>query len=1148
MATVIIDPRDERYALTGRIVTMNDSFDVLEVGTVYIHNGKIEAVHDSTQPPPAGFENCPVVQTNGTIFPGLIELHNHLSYNVLPMWRVPEKFEHRGQWRDHPDKRRLVTAPMFVLGRTPTYAEAVVRYVECKCLVSGVTTSQGISLYGVQVNDYYRGVVRNVEMPTDPRLPKASTKISDVTSAEDFWKSLQNRAGAFLLHLSEGVGAGALKHFKALQMLDQEWAISDALAGIHATALRPEDFDILAARKGAIIWSPLSNLLLYGGTTNVRAATEAGVTVALGSDWSPSGSKNLLCELKVARIVAEAEQIPLQLRDIVAMVTRNPAKILKWGDQLGSIEAGKQADLIVIRPLKDDPYEALIAATELEVELVVINCIPRYGSTALMQRFTADFEAVSVGGEARLLNLWEEGADPAIVDLTLAEAASRLQHGLANLVPLAQRLEDPNDAMALLAATGEKFSNLDEAFAGIRMSRDDVNMGMALANLSPDRPTIFLDLDEEHFDGGFVTAQDLVSGDLSPFEAAVPYSKILEAVTITLDPLTIVDDANYIPIILDQLNLPSAIKDRLPAYYGFTTELPDEFQFFKDEPNAARFVNATDLATVLKQPGFLTVRERLLLVQQALLVLERIYVHLPLKRSMHAIDPVQRLRLLQFELEEQARNGAEALASELDFHRAMLNIFTSLRDLHTSYALPFPYRGKVAFLPFLIEEYYDDPKEPAHYIISKVAGKIKDRSFKKNVEVLYWNGIPIRRAIELNADRHAGSNPAARYARGLDSLTIRPLTYVLPPDEEWVTITYRTEDDRIREFTQKWLVYTPTSNTSLFEPDDSDQVTATARGVDSFTDAVQHVKGALYAPGAVEADKRVKQSGLPQTVSASTIQLNMPTVFRAREVNETCGYIRIFNFDVDDANAFVDEFVRLAQQLPQQGLILDIRGNPGGLIHAAERLLQVLPHEGRIEPSRAQFINSNLILQLCELHSPSRAIRDFSLRDWIASIRQAVRTGAVYSQAIPITEPETCNVDGLYMYRGKVVLIVDAICYSAADIFAAGFQDHHIGKIVGVSDNTGAGGANVWNYELLRYLMTDPAAPQNNVFKPLPRGADMSIAIRRTLRVGDQAGTPLEDLGISIPQKYRHHMRREDLLGSNDALINFASEVLAEDW
>ena len=54
-----------------------------------------------------------------------------------------------------------------------------------------------------------------------------------------------------------------------------------------------------------MIWSPLSNLLLYGGTAHVDAAREAGVTIGLGSDWSPTGSKNLLGELKVAWLYSQ---------------------------------------------------------------------------------------------------------------------------------------------------------------------------------------------------------------------------------------------------------------------------------------------------------------------------------------------------------------------------------------------------------------------------------------------------------------------------------------------------------------------------------------------------------------------------------------------------------------------------------------------------------------------------------------------------------------------------------------------------------------------------------------------------------------------------------------------------------------------------
>ena len=60
------------------------------------------------------------------------------------------------------------------------------------------------------------------------------------------------------------------------------------------------------------------------------------------------------------------------------------------------------------------------------------------------------------------------------------------------------------------------------------------------------------------------------------------------------------------------------------------------------------------------------------------------------------------------------------------------------------------------------------------------------------MEVLYWNGVPIKRAIELNGETQAGSNIEARFARGLDNLTIRPLETSLPPDERWVAFTYRS--------------------------------------------------------------------------------------------------------------------------------------------------------------------------------------------------------------------------------------------------------------------------------------------------------------------------------------------------------------------
>ena len=85
------------------------------------------------------------------------------------------------------------------------------------------------------------------------------------------------------------------------------------------------------------------------------------VPVALGSDWSPSGSRNLLAELKVARIVNRTlSPSPFTDRELVAMATRNPAKILGWENALGSLAAGHFADLLVVarhrrRPLRPPP-------------------------------------------------------------------------------------------------------------------------------------------------------------------------------------------------------------------------------------------------------------------------------------------------------------------------------------------------------------------------------------------------------------------------------------------------------------------------------------------------------------------------------------------------------------------------------------------------------------------------------------------------------------------------------------------------------------------------------------------------------------------------------------------------------------------------
>lgn len=566
--------------------------------------------------------------------------------------------------------------------------------------------------------------------------------------------------------------------------------------------------------------------------------------------------------------------------------------------------------------------------------------------------------------------------------------------------------------------------------------------------------------------------------------------------------------------------------------------LPESAAYLKRAHSAVRpmLSGAASLPEFLKTAGKLTLDERRLLVEQALLLLEMNYVHLPLKRAMHAVDPIQRLKLLQYRL-AQTREKDE-LPSEAHFHNEMTNIFNSARDLHTIYLLPAPFNEAQAVLPFLIEEYFEGGQRK--HMLSKWMKGFEHETFRPGVEILHWNGVPIERAVELNGERQAGSNLEARRARGLDALTIRPLSMSPPPDEEWVVIRYRTDSGEGLEIRQDWIV--TTKEIEFTRGPGAGSRRSAARGIDLQTSTIQKRKKALFAPDAVAAEKKIATTATVRAAASKMYaETCMPGVFGAREVKTPSGtfaYIRIFTFDVEADELFVREFLRLLEVLPQNGLIVDVRGNGGGLIPAGERLLQLLtPHV--IEPERVEFVNTPINLEICRGNAPSALFDDFDLSPWLKSIEGAVQTGATYSLGFPITSVEQCNDIG-QKYYGPVVLIVDALCYSTTDIFAAGFQDHNIGPILGTSLNTGAGGANVWEHCFLRQLMKN-ANPPYGPYKELPNGADMTVAVRRTLRVGERSGTPVEDIGV-VPT-HHHPLTKNDLLDNNADLIAEAAKL-----
>lgn len=519
-----------KYVLTGHVVTMNDAWDTFAHGAVYVAGNTIHAVQAASAPVPAGFEQAAVVDAKGTIFPGLVELHNHLSYNALRLWNVPKQYNNRDEWPREPAYHQLVTGPMALLGRSKRrdLLAALVRWVESKCLVGGVTTTQGVALSSnAGIKSFYKGVVRNVEQPGDPGLPAARTHIADV-AAKDWHKFRDAVSGksVVILHLSEGKDDRARAHFLALES-GGKWAITDKLVGIHCAALTRDDFDVMAAHQGSMVWSPLSNYLLYGDTADIGAAVKSGIQIALGSDWSPSGSKNLLGELKVARLAADHLGAGLGDRDIVAMATRTPARMLKWDKLVGSLEPGKRADLLVVGKQGADPYKALIAAHEGDITLVVIDGVPRFGTSHLMNALGAESAKIHIAGHQRAVQYHDAEANPDIDSVTLAEAGSTLEAFFGGL-------PDPPapPVVAGLAA--------HESAVGLEL--DELVEGTSQRPLLP-------------YKGQPTGWSPVVAA------AAVP----LPLVPLELDPLTVKDDKKFVDICKNEGNLPAWLKSGLAA-------------------------------------------------------------------------------------------------------------------------------------------------------------------------------------------------------------------------------------------------------------------------------------------------------------------------------------------------------------------------------------------------------------------------------------------------------------------------------------------------------------------------------------------------------------------------------------------------------
>lgn len=426
--------------LQGTIVTMDAQRNVYSDGAMWIRDGVIVGVAASRNALNAALPDAANVATlrlDGVIYPGMIDLHNHPEYAIYPLLPITRKYKDRYEWRFYDDDYAKRITHLNTVLNQPFYLDLgveVSRYGELKALVGGTTALQGSRTSQPTARD--ECLVRNIE--TSPVTPRRAFSRVDIGRDAQEWRAMadERARGPIVIHLAEGVGPRMANEFDAIK---RSGLLGPELIAIHGVGLTESQFKEMAEVGAKLVWSPLSNFMLYGQTANIDAARRAGVAISLAPDWAPSGSKSILGELKVADLVNKnALKMPFTDRELVEMVTLNPAQAMGWEGRLGRLAAGHLADLVVVDKIVDDPYRNLIVAIEENIQLVMIRGEALYGDQALVRRFKhlLPKDAMNIGPRQKAIRV--NCAPPAVPSsaalplpqLTLNEVNARLQEGL----------------------------------------------------------------------------------------------------------------------------------------------------------------------------------------------------------------------------------------------------------------------------------------------------------------------------------------------------------------------------------------------------------------------------------------------------------------------------------------------------------------------------------------------------------------------------------------------------------------------------------------------------------------------------------------------------------------------------------------------
>jgi len=397
----------------------------------------------------AGYSGATVVEcANGVVSPGLINGHEHLNFSESPPRPHQARYDHRHDWRKGKNGHTALGSP----SNGSMSAVPGKLWGELRHLMGGATTINGSGgapglLRNLDVNSLQHGLdLNSVEYSTFP-LGDAS---GDTRSNDCGYRRIPsptasgiNNSVAYTPHIAEGINLDARNEFLCLSSTANggEDVILSKTSIIHAIGVTPADVANISADRASVIWSPRTNIDLYGHTAQVTMMARYGVNLALGTDWVVSGSMNMLRELQCADSLNKNNYgTYFDDREIVDMATKNGAHALGAGDKIGQLAAGFEADVVIFNRHTRKPYRAIIEAEVSDVVMVMRGGKALYGDQEVISGLRGDVtncETLDVCSQNKMLCMKEDAG------ATIAELRTQIMDIYTDRNLLPRELYEP---------------------------------------------------------------------------------------------------------------------------------------------------------------------------------------------------------------------------------------------------------------------------------------------------------------------------------------------------------------------------------------------------------------------------------------------------------------------------------------------------------------------------------------------------------------------------------------------------------------------------------------------------------------------------------------------------------------------------------